>query len=636
MHIDVTLTREDWYAYARFIGARMGQHRRPWWVASFVVVVALGVSLAYLGRVRGWDFHAESALLAIAFMYAAIWLSADLMRRFTPIPDAWIGPKRYVLGVEGLTVQGAVSLARYEWPAIRAVEETDGQLLLMVDGLSGLVIPKRYLSGAVEVESVKSELARLRTAVAATAAVTGGLVSSQSLSHPTEHLRPAGVSRPFLGNVIAGLRLLAFCKVDASAVVPSARQVLLFTSIAALIWIAYDRLGAGEEAFFAQYALAQLGWLTLMAFALFVLFTPTSHGVAVLGRSAIAAASTLPLLTVLTLAADHAAQDTPVARWLGLLIAAVAAIYLFRVKRSVGKEPTISALAGSVAIVLVMVWVYGATVMMRPQFWYSSEDSEEDALDWSGAEKQIYRQPELLDRALADLQGQDPARADVYFLGFAGDGGQELFSKEARLARDAFAQRFDLRQHALILANSPEPARDALLASLTALRRSLAGVASKMDVANDVLVLYITSHGSDEGSVAVSEAGMPFNDLYVDDLREALQASGIRWRVIIVSACYSGTFIDPLKDDHTIIFTAASADRTSFGCNDERELTYFGEALFRAALPASSSLLDAFTRTQRIIAKREKEEGLDPSQPQLYIGEQMRTKLAQLGFAQGR
>ncbi len=397
MQIDVTLTREDWYAYARFIGARMGQHRRRWWaVSSWSPLRSESRSLTSAGFGVGIS-HAGSALLAIALMYAAIWLSAYLMRRFTPIPDAWIGPKRYVLGVEGLTVQGAMSLARYEWPAIRAVEETDGQLLLMLDGLSGLVIPKRYLSGAVDVESVKSELARLRTSVRATGAVSCGC-SSPSLSHSAEQPGPAAVSRPFLSNVIAGLRLLAFRKVDASAVVPSARQVLLFTSIAALIWIAYDRLGAGEEAFFAQYALAQLGWLTLVAFALFVLFTPTSHGAAVLGRSSIAAASMLPLLTVLALAAEHFAQDTPVARWLGLLIAAVAAIYLFRAKRSVGNEPTISALVGSVAIVLIMVWVYGATVMMRPQFWYSGDDSEEDALDWSGAEEQIYRQPELLER----------------------------------------------------------------------------------------------------------------------------------------------------------------------------------------------------------------------------------------------
>ena len=218
-----------------------------------------------------------------------------------------------------------------------------------------------------------------------------------------------------------------------------------------------------------------------------------------------------------------------------------------------------------------------------PLIWiaYDGLSAEEDPLDRNGVEEQIYRQPELLDRALADLAPQDPALPDVYFVGFAGYGDQEVFSKEASFARDALAQRYDLHQHSLILANSPEPARDALLASTTALRHSLDGVAQKMDVANDVLMLYITSHGSDDGSVAVSESGMPFNDLYVDDLKQALKESGIRWRVLIVSACYSGTFIEPLKDDYTIIFTAARADRTSFGCSDERDLTYFGEALFR-------------------------------------------------------
>jgi Peptidase C13 family len=31
--------------------------------------------------------------------------------------------------------------------------------------------------------------------------------------------------------------------------------------------------------------------------------------------------------------------------------------------------------------------------------------------------------------------------------------------------------------------------------------------------------------------------------------------------VLVVSACYSGSFIDTLKDDHTLIITAAAANR---------------------------------------------------------------------------
>jgi hypothetical protein len=461
-------------------------------------------------------------------------------------------------------------------------------------------------------------------------------ISSEVPREFREHVGSAVTARPTLRNVISGLRLLTFRKVDASAFVPSARQVLFFTLIAVLIWIAYDRLGAGDKVFFDPYALAQLGWLILVTLALFVIFTPTSQGLAVLGRESIAAASMLPILLVLALLVGYFARESSGGRWLGPLVAIVAVVYLFRAKHNAGRESAISAFVGSVAIVLITAWTYNETVAEPLQFWYSSTDVDEAPLDWGGAEEQIYRQPELLDRALAGLETQNPDRADVYFVGFAGYGAQDVFLKEANFARDSLAQHYDLRKHSLILANSPVPAHDALLASTTALRRSLGGVALKMDVANDVLMLYITSHGSEDGSVAVSESGMPFNDLYAEDLRSALQASGIQWRVIIVSACYSGTFISPLKDDRTAIFTASRADRTSFGCSDERDLTYFGEALFRDALPASGSLLDAFTQAQRIIAKREQEEGLDPSQPQLYIGERMRAKLRELGFVAKR
>src|SRR5262245_14436338 len=459
---------------------------------------------------------------------------------------------------------------------------------------------------------------------------------SSELQKASGEAEPAAPSRPMLGNLIAGFRLLTFRRVDADAFVPSARQALFFILVAALIWIACDRWIAGADVYFDSYALAQLGWLILVALALFVLFTPMSRDLTVLGRAAIAAASMLPILLPLALLVGYLAPAASAGRWLGPLSAVVAVVYLFRAKHSAGKEPAIRALVSSVAIVLITVWTYNETVAEPLQFWYSPSDPEEAAADWGGAEEQIYRQPELLARTLTELDTQTPGRTDVYFVGFAGYGAQEVFLKEARFACDSLAQHFDLRKHSLILANSPEPAHDALLASTTALRRSLGGVALKMDVENDVLMLYITSHGSEDGSVAVSESGMPFNDLYAEDLKSALQASGIHWRVIIVSACYSGTFISPLKDDYTVIFTAARADRTSFGCSDERELTYFGEALFQEALPVSGSLLDAFTHTQRIIAKREQQEGLEPSQPQLYIGERIRTKLRELAFIAGR
>ena len=435
-------------------------------------------------------------------------------------------------------------------------------------------------------------------------------------------------------NLAAGVRLLTFRRVDDSSFVPSARQALLFAVVAALLWIGFERIGSAQEVYFTGYGIVQLGWLTVIALGLFVLFTPTSRDPAALGRSLTACASLLPVLTLLAIAVDYGAQNSRFERWVGPALAVGAAIYIASVKLQVGKESKLSALLGAAAIVLIASWVYVETVTVRPQFWYAASASDdEDTTDWVAAEKEMYRQPELLNRALAGLAPQDPARPDIYFVGFAGDGEQAVFAKEVDIARGALEQRLDLRQREVILANSPQPAENAPLASTTALQRALTTLGHKMDAANDVLLLYITSHGSDDGSVAVSQAGMPFNDLSVDDLKDALEASGIEWRILIVSACYSGAFLEPLRNDHTLIFTAARADRTSFGCSDERELTYFGEALFREALPRSTSLLDAFARTQKIIARREQSEGLKPSQPQLYVGERMRSKLAELGFS---
>ena len=143
-----------------------------------------------------------------------------------------------------------------------------------------------------------------------------------------------------------------------------------------------------------------------------------------------------------------------------------------------------------------------------------------------------------------------------------------------------------------------------------------------------VLVLLLTSHGSHDDGIAVVNGGLPLNDLQPDDLRSALDESGIKWRVIIVSACYAGIFVDPLKSDSTLVITAADADHTSFGCADDRDLTYFGEAFLRDALPSAPSIEAAFTRARALIATREKAEKLTPSNPQMFVGPAIRQKLA--------
>jgi Peptidase C13 family len=95
-----------------------------------------------------------------------------------------------------------------------------------------------------------------------------------------------------------------------------------------------------------------------------------------------------------------------------------------------------------------------------------------------------------------------------------------------------------------------------------------------------------------------------------------------------VSACYAGTFIEPLKDENTIVITASAADRTSFGCSDDNDLTYFGEAFYRDALPNAASLIAAFEAARVAIHERETNEGATPSNPQAHFGKAIEQKLA--------
>jgi hypothetical protein len=190
------------------------------------------------------------------------------------------------------------------------------------------------------------------------------------------------------------------------------------------------------------------------------------------------------------------------------------------------------------------------------------------------------------------------------------------------------SERYGMEGRNLSLINDERDLESAPLASAAALKYSLRGLAGRMNLDRDVLFLAISSHGAPDPAIAVSNSDLPFNDLSDEDLAAALGEAGIKWRVIIISACYAGGFIESLKDPRTIVITAAAADRTSFGCSNDSDLTYFGEAFYRDALPEARSLRDAFDKAKSAIAARERREHADPSKPQAFFGAELEAKLA--------
>jgi hypothetical protein len=224
-------------------------------------------------------------------------------------------------------------------------------------------------------------------------------------------------------------------------------------------------------------------------------------------------------------------------------------------------------------------------------------------------ETALYNQRRLLDNALAALTPRDPKKINLYLLAVAGDGSQEVFRREVEFVRDHFARRFATEGRSLLLINSRNTVDTIPMATVTSIRESLAAIAARMDKEKDILFLFLSSHGSREHELALNQNNMTLRGLSAKHLAALIKETGIRWKVVVVSACYGGGFIDPIKDPRTLVIAAARYDRQSFGCADENDFTYFGRAFFKDALPQSASFQEAFRKAERLVAERERTDG---------------------------
>jgi hypothetical protein len=245
-------------------------------------------------------------------------------------------------------------------------------------------------------------------------------------------------------------------------------------------------------------------------------------------------------------------------------------------------------------------------------------------------------QHNFLRAAVSRMDQGSAAGGDVYFVGFAGFGEQKVFRKEAELAQQVFGSRYATGNRSLLLVNDIHDRHTYPLATFENLRVAVDAIGRRMRTDRDTLVLMLTSHGNDEDGIAITNGKLPEDALSPEDVRKILNEAHIRWRVIIVSACYSGIFIPVLRNESTLIMTAADSRHSSFGCDDTRDLTYFGEALLRDALPHACSLDAAYTDMARIIRRRETEEGEIHSNPRLFVGPRMQARLPLLDAAAAR
>jgi hypothetical protein len=272
-------------------------------------------------------------------------------------------------------------------------------------------------------------------------------------------------------------------------------------------------------------------------------------------------------------------------------------------------------------VLLTPLWFYS-----RGDLWVSAAEGSESG-ELHLTEKVLAVQARLLDGQLAGLLPGRKGESSLYFVGFAGDATQDVFLKELMAAEKLFTGRFGTAGRSVVLANNPQTALTLPFASATNLERTLTRLGQVMNRDNDVLVLFLTSHGSREHELAVNNRPLELEGLTPEMLRRMLRKSGISWKVLIVSACYAGGFIEPLKDDRALIITAADASHESFGCGYGEDFTWFGQAFLDGALRSTFSFTRAFEKARETIRQWEEERGETPSNPQIWVGREIGDKL---------
>ncbi|MDY6511451.1 C13 family peptidase [Acinetobacter faecalis] len=247
----------------------------------------------------------------------------------------------------------------------------------------------------------------------------------------------------------------------------------------------------------------------------------------------------------------------------------------------------------------------------------------------SFSEESFYTQNRILNKALEGIEFGEFAQSHWYFLGVAGASYQDVFMSEVERIKEQFDTRFGTFSRSMILVNNPMTRNVIPIATRTSVEMALRRMGQQMNRESDVLFLYMTSHGL-PNQFEMENAPLDLKQVDPKWLKDTLDKSGIRWRVIVISACYSGSFVSELQDENTLVITASAADRASFGCSNEADYTYFGRAFFDQAMREQHSMFDAFNQAKETVAKWESAQGFEPSEPQWAIGKNMELMLPQL------
>jgi hypothetical protein len=226
------------------------------------------------------------------------------------------------------------------------------------------------------------------------------------------------------------------------------------------------------------------------------------------------------------------------------------------------------------------------------------------------------------------LAPQRPGVIDLYAVVVGADSEEDVFRKEALAVKGVLENRFDGVGRIVTMINSRAAAHPE--ATLNSLKYVLQRVAGHLDPNEDMLLLHFTTHGSSDHVLLFTHPSVELRGLSPHYLRSLLAGVAVRYRIIVVSACYAGGFVAPLSDPGTLIVTAAASSRQSYGCGNDSQITDFSRAFYLQALRTTLSLPEAARLAQQAIHRDETAAKLPHSYPQIQLGRLIDDRLKQL------
>ena len=411
-------------------------------------------------------------------------------------------------------------------------------------------------------------------------------------------------------NLLAGFRLAVFMPVERVAFHVSAAQLLLVVILSAAIDIDADWVRAGQDARFSVLGLhGELFALGLLAL--------TSALIAALRRDAelflalpVVMLSAFPLVQIVHVLPDLPRAEGAVSAHSKTIVEYVLLVWMFAIAvRAVyvcsdprGYRRLWSIIGG----VLLIAPLWFAPLLGPLEPWWREFDataSTPDAIN-PASEPVLAAQEFMMDRALDSLEDERAGVIDLYFVGFSPDARHPGFLTDVDNAQRAMDERWNTNGRSVVLVNSPLTVAERPFASVTHLRKVLLEIGDVINADEDVVMVYLAGASNDDHSLTASNPPLDLVALSAQGLRQLFEAAGIRWRIVVVSTCEAGAWIDALKDDETMVIASSREDTRGGDCGGGLSSTAFGDAFFGVAMRRNDDFAHAFDAARRDLVER--------------------------------